>query len=194
MLFEFPSEEVTVPGLQHFRQRVTPARQTALLETIDRSPWLNDLKRRVQQYGYRYDYRRKGLDPASRIGPLPVWALDLIDAFRHEGLTDTSYNQLIINEYTPGQGISPHIDCRPCFDDTIFSLSLGSPCIMTMRHIESNRARDILLEPGDILLMSGEARYDWRHGIAPRKTDRVSGRVVKRGRRVSLTFRRVLED
>lgn len=162
------------------------------METIDQSPWQNDLKRRVQQYGYRYDYRRKGLG-TDRIGPLPDWSLELLDRFHREGLIDTTFNQLIINEYTPGQGISLHVDCRPCFGDTIFSVSLGSPCILTMRHIASDAASDVLLEPGDVLAMSGEARYDWQHGIASRKTDRIPGRVIKRGRRVSLTFRRVLE-
>ncbi|GAA1045102.1 alpha-ketoglutarate-dependent dioxygenase AlkB [Streptomyces murinus] len=194
MLFEFPTEELTVPGLRHFRRRVTPEMQTELLETIDRSPWQNELRRRVQQYGYRYDYRRKGLDVEARIGPLPDWSLELLDRFRREGLTDSTFNQLIINEYTPGQGISFHVDCRPCFDDTIFSISLGSPCILTMRQVSSNATKDILLEPGDVLSMSGEARYDWQHGIAARKTDRTQGRVIKRGRRVSLTFRRVLDN
>lgn len=168
--------------------------QTELLESIDRSPWLNDLKRRVQQYGYRYDYRRKGLNADSEIGPLPDWSLELLDRFHREGMIDATFNQLIINEYTPGQGIAFHVDCRPCFGDTIFSVSLGSPCIFTMRHVESGDTRDVVLEPGDVLAMSGEARYDWQHGIAPRKTDRIPGGVIRRGRRVSLTFRRVLED
>jgi len=36
-------------------------------------------------------------------------------------------------------------------------------------------------------------RYAWSHGIAPRKVDRVNGELIPRtGRRVSLTFRKVL--
>ena len=35
-------------------------------------------------------------------------------------------DQLIVNEYQPGQGISAHIDCEPCFKNTIVTVSLGS--------------------------------------------------------------------
>lgn len=40
------------------------------------------------------------------------------------------FNQLIINEYNPGQGINPHIDNPILFSSPIVSLSLGSDCIM----------------------------------------------------------------
>jgi hypothetical protein len=37
--------------------------------------------------------------------------------------------------------------------------------------------------------MSDEARYDWQHGIAPRKRDAWHGLPVDRRRRLSVTFR-----
>lgn len=39
-------------------------------------------------------------------------------------------DQVIVNEYQPGQGIANHIDCISCFSGTVISLSLGSSCIM----------------------------------------------------------------
>jgi alkylated DNA repair dioxygenase AlkB len=42
-----------------------------------------------------------------------------------------------------------------------------------------------------LLVLSGDARYGWQHGIAPRRSDRIDGQLVQRGRRVSLTFRQV---
>ncbi len=41
-----------------------------------------------------------------------------------------SFDQLIVNEYQPGQGISPHIDNKTLFSDIIVSLSLGSNAVM----------------------------------------------------------------
>jgi hypothetical protein len=38
---------------------VDPEEQQALLDAVDAAPWLSDLRRRVQHYGYRYDYTRK---------------------------------------------------------------------------------------------------------------------------------------
>jgi hypothetical protein len=45
------------------------------------------------------------------------------------------------------------------------------------------------LERRSVVVMTGAARYEWTHGIARRKADRVGGFVVPRTRRVSLTFR-----
>lgn len=35
------------------------------------------------------------------------------------------------------------------------------------------------------------ARFAWKHAIAPRKMDRIDGRLVWRRRRISLTFRTI---
>ena len=65
-----------------------------------------------------------------RIGELPWWLEVLRYRLQKESYMQDGTDQTIINEYLPGQGISSHIDCEPCFEDTIVSLSLGSGCIM----------------------------------------------------------------
>jgi alkylated DNA repair dioxygenase AlkB len=181
-----------VPGLTYLPDYLGRPEQHDLLDTIDRLPWRGDLKRRVQHYGYRYDYTRKRIDEDLYLGPLPGWADDLAARLQQTGHAPRDLDQLIVNEYLPGQGIAAHVDCVPCFADTVLSLSLGSACVMTFSHPAEETQRDILLEPGSLLAMSGPARYEWRHGIAPRKTDRYDGSVHPRSRRVSLTFRSVL--
>ena len=49
----------------------------------------------------------------------------------------------------------------------------------------------VLLPRRSLLVLAGEARHAWRHGIAARRTDVVGGGTVARERRVSLTVRRV---
>ena len=102
-------------------------------------------------------------------------------------------DQVIVNEYKPGQGISSHIDCEPCFKDTIVSLSLGSGCVMNFRN-KSDKTKKIpvWLAPRSLVILSGEARYEWLHGIAARKWDEWDGEKHERQRRVSLTFRKVI--
>lgn len=51
--------------------------------------------------------------------------------------------------------------------------------------------KNMLLPRRSLLIMTGEARYHWRHAILHRKTDKIDGKLVKRHRRVSLTFRRI---
>ncbi|MDA2812310.1 alpha-ketoglutarate-dependent dioxygenase AlkB [Nocardiopsis sp. RSe5-2] len=50
------------------------------------------------------------------------------------------------------------------------------------------------LAPGGLLVMTGPARYTWRHAIAARKSDPGPAGRVPRGRRVSVTFRTLLES
>jgi alkylated DNA repair dioxygenase AlkB len=181
-----------IPGLTYVADYLNPEEQAELLTVIDRLPWSNDLKRRVQHYGYRYDYSRKTIDHDLYLGPLPDWAKALEERLRHDGHATLQLDQLIVNEYLPGQGIAPHIDCVPCFADTVLSLSLGSSCVLTMSQRDGGTKLPVLLEQGSLLVMAGEARYDWLHGIASRKSDKYEEYTFSRGRRVSLTFRTVL--
>lgn len=79
------------------------------------------------------------------------------------------------------------------FDDYILSLSLGSDIVMDFR--KENIQNSILLKSKSLLIMSGESRYDWNHGITPRKFDIINTvdgpDIMCRGTRISVTFRRV---
>jgi alkylated DNA repair dioxygenase AlkB len=178
-----------IPGLAYVPAYLDPEAQPSLLATIDAQPWLSDLRRRVQHYGYRYDYTRKALDDSLYLGPLPDWAATLAQRLHADGFIAAVPDQLIVNEYLPGQGIASHVDCVPCFGDTVLSLSLGGPCVMDLTHISSRTAVSLLLEPGSLLVLRDAARYAWRHGIAARKSDQYAGRTIPRRRRVSLTSR-----
>jgi len=180
-----------IPGLQYIQEFLDSAAQQQFITTIDQQPWLTDLKRRVQHYGYRYDYTRRSVDYSQFLGPLPPWGARLADQLHRDGYIATCLNQLIVNEYQPGQGIARHVDCVPCFGDTILSISLGSTCVMELIHIQSNERQEIFLQPGSLLIMQDEARYAWKHGIPPRKLDVYYGQSWVRQRRVSLTFRTV---
>src|SRR6185295_19353893 len=98
---------------------------------------------------------------------------------------------VIVNEYEPGQGISRHVDCVPCFGDTIASLSLNSTCMMELEQPKTSRKGSIMLAPCSLLVLTGEARYDWMHSIPARKEDEHNFQKYPRQRRVSLTFRTV---
>jgi alkylated DNA repair dioxygenase AlkB len=71
----------------------------------------------------------------------------------------------------------------------VVSLSLLSACVMDFRHVATGRKESLLLEPRSLLVLSDESRFDWEHGIAPRKRDVWQGLRWERGRRVSVTFR-----
>jgi alkylated DNA repair dioxygenase AlkB len=176
-----------IPGLTYLRDFVSEADEKALLADVDGRPWLSDLKRRVQHYGYKYDYKARGIDASMFVGPVPVTLLAPGKALADKGLVPNIPDQLIVNEYEPGQGILAHVDCVPCFEDGIATLSLGSAVTMDLVHKRTDRAVAVTLERRSVLVFCGEARFEWQHGIKQRKTDDGAAR----SRRVSLTYRKV---
>lgn len=189
------SQEVlaTIGGLDYRENYIDEHQHDWLLARIDKNQWLDDLKRRVQHYGFKYDYKARKVNLDMRIGELPEWLKKLSQKLHQDGHMPEVADQVIINEYEPGQGISSHIDCEPCFKDTIVSLSLGSGCVMNFIN-KSDRTKKIpvWLAPRSLVVLSGEARYEWLHGIAARKWDEWDGHKYERQRRVSLTFRKVI--
>lgn len=191
----FKTYEMNIPeisGLTYIPDFITKDQEQFLLSSIDNAPWLNDLKRRVQHYGYKYDYRARAVNDDAYLGPLPEWLMPLSQRLSDEGIFPAVPDQVIVNEYEPGQGISAHIDCVPCFDDTIASLSLGSSCVMEFTNIRTQERQDLLLEERSLIVLSGQARYDWTHAIPGRKSDMINGQKIYRLRRASLTFRNVI--
>lgn len=189
---EATSVAPAIAGLSYIPHYIDESTEASLLEIIDSQPWMHDLKRRVQHYGWRYDYKARNVSSDLRIGELPDWLQSYAVRLQQGGLFTETPDQVIINEYQPGQGISAHIDCMPCFADTIASLSLGSPCVMDFTHSETGEKSSLLLEPRSLLVLTGDARYVWQHAIAGRKKDRHNGQIIQRTRRVSLTFRKVI--
>lgn len=194
-LFDTPNREgdfSVIAGLSYIPDFIDAESESSLLRIVDAQAWITELKRRVQHYGYRYDYKARAVTPDSYLGPLPEWLMAYCDQLHADGYFPQLPDQVIVNEYLPGQGISPHIDCVPCFSGTIASLSLGSPCVMEFTHTETREKIAVLLEPRSLVVLSGDARYRWQHCIAGRKTDHYQNAVLRRDRRVSLTFRKVI--
>lgn len=166
--------------------------EDALIATIDQQVWLSPFQRRVQHYGYIYDYKKHTVTDDMYIGQLPIWLQNLAEKLHNDGFIDAVPDQVIINDYFAGQGIAPHGDCEPCFGDTILSLSLGSTCVMDFYDLHSELSHNQILEARSLVVMKREARYEWKHGITARKSDIINGNRVKRKRRISLTFRKVI--
>ncbi|MFN0037595.1 MAG: alpha-ketoglutarate-dependent dioxygenase AlkB [Saprospiraceae bacterium] len=180
----------TIEGLSYIGHFITVEEEKLLLTAIDAGVWLHDLKRRVQHYGYKYDYKARRIDLNMKIGQLPNWLEGIAQRLKSEGFFQEAPDQVIVNEYQPGQGISAHIDCEPCFADTIVSLSLNSVAVMEFS--KKGEKLPCLLVPRSIVALTKEARYHWMHCIPARKKDVFEGRVYHRQRRVSLTFRKVI--
>ena len=173
-----------IPGLAYHENALTETQEQALLSYMDgEGQWApvtdSEKSRRVQHYGYRYDYKRRtASEPTVAI---PVEWTDL-------GHDEAKWNQVIVNEYLPGQGISAHVDVL-AYGEVIQCYTLGSGAMMRFTHTGTGEKRDLYVAPRSLYIMSGEARYQWKHEMIGRKADMVEDKRIVRGRRVSVTLR-----
>ena len=183
----------TVPGLKFIEGFLTPEQQDYCVKRVDAAvnEWRNDLNRRVQHYGWRYDYKARAITPDMHIGALPDWLDDLAQKLYDETeLFDRKPEQVIVNEYLPGQGIAMHIDHRG-FGPTVCTISLLDDWEMDFSENWKDKSH-ALLQRGSCVLLTESSRDDWQHGIASRKSEPSASGRRQRGRRLSLTFRTVL--
>ncbi|XP_066555394.1 alkylated DNA repair protein alkB homolog 8 [Amia ocellicauda] len=202
------------PGLTILEEFVSPDDELRLLEAIDWSSQSDGdgmqkaLKhRKVKHYGYEFRYDNNNVDKEKPLSEgIPQVCDGVLERCLKENLIKVKPDQLTINQYQPGQGIPPHVDTHSPFEDTIVSLSLGSKVVMDFKHPDG-RSVAVVLPGRSLLVMTGESRYLWTHGITPRKFDVVPacdsnrpGPVTsdlrdltlnKRGMRTSFTFRKV---
>ena len=185
-------EPAEVPGLSYVPDFLGEREETEIVAAIEAAGWSTELQRRVQHYGWRYDYKARQIDASMRIGPLPDWAVRLARRLVSNRLLTELPDQVIVNEYDGAQGISRHVDSEN-FADGIATISLLESWEMVFRE-KKTRGRTVTrrLDRRSAAIMTGDARYRWTHEIPKRKSEPGPAGRVARGRRISLTFRKVL--
>ena len=161
----------------------------------------NNLKhRKVLHYGYSFKYGSNDVDlsdPLANTEP-PSLIKQLIDKVIDTGLCSERPDQVTVNKYEPGQGISDHVDNPDAFGKHIISVSMCAQTIFEMRHRKGYHV-NLLLKPRSLLIMSGESRYVWSHAIKPKKFDVITSdnektpSITPRLTRISITMRKVLK-
>ncbi len=170
--------EPDLPGLTH-RPGVLPSeRLPALAAAIDAAPltpfrfreWTG--LRLTASYGWHYDFE------GGRVGraePMPDWLLAVrAVAAAFAGVPADALVQALLIRYDPGAGIGWHRD-RPVFEHVV-GLSIGAPATLRFRRRRADGfdrfAQDLMA--GDAYHLTGDARWDWEHGIAPMDATRWS--------------------
>lgn len=163
-------------GLRMYEDFIDEGEERQLLDYINKQPWSSVLKRRVQHYGAAYQYRNAAAP--SQVPPVPQELYQLVKRILGERVWPKDKTQVIVNEYKPGQGIGPHVDDPRQFGGEIVGVSLGANVFMKFQTSHSDSI-SIPLFARSAYVMSGPARYDWKHSL------RNDGDKT----RVSITFR-----
>jgi alkylated DNA repair dioxygenase AlkB len=116
------------------------------------------------------------------------WIAPLLEIKRRiEGVSDYSFNSVLLNRYRNGSdSVSWHADDEPELGQNplIGSVSFGEARSFQMKHKFLDEKRKIILEHGSYLLMKGSTQHYWLHQIPKSK------RAL--GERINLTFRDII--
>lgn len=121
--------------------------------------------RRTGSFGWHYDFEDASFTPAE---PIPDWLQPLRErAAAFAGLSPQDFVQVLLARYDPGAGIGWHRD-RDVFEQVV-GFSLNTPATLRFRQRTASGFRRASLDvaPRSAYLLSGEARHEWEHSIAP---------------------------
>lgn len=118
----------------------------------------NQYSRRVAHYGYYYTYNHTGLKPAP---PIPDWLKDLLDP-NILLLKNIHMNQIIINEYKPGQQIAYHTDHIGLFGPVIACITVGESIPIKFK---KDVVKTLNIKSGSMYIMTNDSRYKWQHSL-----------------------------
>jgi alkylated DNA repair dioxygenase AlkB len=161
-------------GMSYRDEFIDAAEEQALLEAISALPLREaqykefTARRRVVNYGSRYDFGDGRLLPADHIAEflhplrakLAEWA----------GVDAEQFTNALVAEYRPGTPLGWHRDV-PDYE-LVAGVSLASAARMRMRPyppVQLKRSDVITLElaPRSAYILRGTARWGWQHSISP---------------------------
>ncbi len=167
-----------IAGLDYRPGFITTSEEGALIRHLSEaelSPfrfqgWIG--KRLTRTFGWRYDFDDRSFAPSD---PIPDWLLPLRSKAADFAQVDPDdLVHALLARYDPGAGIGWHRD-RPVFE-TVVGVSFGSPAVLRFRKRRPGGFERTSLEvaPRSAYLLSGPARHEWEHSIAPGATLRFS--------------------
>jgi alkylated DNA repair dioxygenase AlkB len=129
-------------------------------------------RRRTAHFGWVYGYESWRIEPGP---PIPEFLMPLRKrSAALAGLDADALAEALVTEYPAGAGIGWHRDA-PAFG-AVIGISLLAPCRFRLQRGTgaARETRTLVLEPRSAYLLTGDARWQWQHSIAPMTTLRYS--------------------
>jgi alkylated DNA repair dioxygenase AlkB len=186
----FPIEPIFPPGFSYKENFLSAEEEENLLRqisTIDLHVFNFqgfEAKRKVASFGYDWRFEKRVLSKGQDIPQ--VFDSLLTKVSNYLETPGISFAELLVTEYPVGSVINWHRDAPPF--DIIAGISLNADCIFRLRpHDKNKQGRGAIISfpvrRRSLYIISGEARTEWQHSIAPVKEVRYS-----------VTLRTVKED
>lgn len=178
------------PGLVYCQDWLSTDEHNAAVAEVDSKIFETTLSRRVQHYGARYNYDSSQVAAIGSAPQIPTVLKAIGERLVNEGFFDRSPEQVIVNEYLSGQGIAAHVDMQT-FGPAVATVSLIESWPMLFKNLGSSVEFEVLLEVKSLAVMTKQSRLEWSHEIRKRSSDKIGGLKIRRGRRLSLTYRTI---
>lgn len=190
-------DSVCIEGVTVILEFITELEENLYIQAIDsRKPWIESQEgRRKQDYGPKVSFLKRKAS-VGNFGGFPDFAVDLFARMlcnHSKLLQDFVPVEFCILEYTPSRGsyIRPHYDDFWIWGDRLITVNLLSDTILRLTkefHVPPYEIF-IRMPARSLVVIQGEARYEWYHGI---------NRYDIKSRRVAMTWREfgqeILED
>lgn len=186
-------DSVAIDGVTVISDFISQEEENLLIQTIDTiKPWIESQEgRRKQDYGPKVNFLKRKVS-VGNFGGFPDFSVSLIERML------TRYHKLFHNlipvefcilEYTPERGsyIRPHYDDFWIWGDRLLTVNLLSETALRLTKEFRIPPYEILIRmpARSLVVIQGEARYDWHHGI---------NRYDIKSRRIAMTWREFSEE
>ena len=177
----FPLETNFPPGFSYFPDFLTIKEERELRNEIAKLELHNmvfqgfEAKRKVASFGYDWSFEKRILSKGKEI-PASFRVL-MNKVAEHLSIDPADFAELLVTEYPIGSVINWHRDAPPF--DLIAGISLLSDCVFKLRpHDKAKQNRGAVIsvpvKSRSLYSMSGVAKTEWQHSIAPVKEVRYS--------------------
>jgi alkylated DNA repair dioxygenase AlkB len=194
-----------IPGLYLIPDAFTKEENNFYMDILEKentyNPNICHQIHKATEYGWKFLPVTKKSDK-DFLGNFPDWLENLWQKiFLHikaniPNFPEKSYpDNVLINQYEPGDGCYPHIDQLNFWDNWVVGVSFGSGCTFQFTKEKNNNNKISFYMPHcSIYIMIDEARYLWKHEMIFSPIDNYYGEIIPRTKRISLTFRTMNDE
>ena len=151
-----------IPGLCILKNFMSKDDEEELVSNFESADWEEVVKRRSLQFGHYYNQAKKWIE--KRFIPYPSYTNFVFERLHEMKIMhhEASDGMFLVQEYIPGQVLHPHIDM---FGDIVIGINLLASTTMTFLNPETKEEIEVFLERRGLYVLSGDARYLWKHGL-----------------------------
>lgn len=184
---EIGNDQIAFPldGIYLVADFLSENEEEQLLQAIDNDIWIPSQSGRLKQdFGIKINFKKQTIKTKYFTG-MPTYSQEFLQRLQtHRLLTDFQSVELCNLDYRSERGshIDPHIDDTWIWGERLITINLLSNTILSLipKEEHSNRIIYIPLPRRWMIVLYGDARYEYKHAIQRRHIH---------GRRLAVTFR-----